>query len=202
MKHLNDDRLRTMREDARKATKGRWGAWGMSLLCGVSGMNADTAEHLADVYTKDEHGRPRTFDLDHIVNFQPEEAMALVDEVLHLRAVVRRAADPTVDYAVRQRLLRDAAMGTPIVWGEPTQRVPANALRGALPDEDPAREAQWQANRSGERVAYQNDEGAWVEAEPLGMIGWKAKAEERFREYGWTRLANLMARWDERGLGA
>lgn len=50
-------------------------------------------------------------------------------------------------------------------------------------------------------IEQQNPDGSWGPAEPMGMIGWKAKLEERLRRRGFKRLANFFARWDERGLG-
>lgn len=50
-------------------------------------------------------------------------------------------------------------------------------------------------------IHQQNPDGSWSPAEPLPMQGWKARAEERVRRRGFKRLANLLARWDERGLG-
>lgn len=50
-------------------------------------------------------------------------------------------------------------------------------------------------------VHRQNQDGSWSPAEPLGMQGWKGKLEERLRGWGLKRLPNLLARWDERGLG-
>lgn len=47
----------------------------------------------------------------------------------------------------------------------------------------------------------QNPDGSWSDAEPLPYTGWKARLEDRLRGLGWTRLPNLLARWDERGLG-
>lgn len=49
---------------------------------------------------------------------------------------------------------------------------------------------------------YKQDEnGEWVEADEIPMQGWKAKLEQWFLMWGFPRLANFMARWDERGLG-
>lgn len=50
-------------------------------------------------------------------------------------------------------------------------------------------------------IQQQNPDGTWSDAEPIPYIGWKARLEQRLRRRGLTRLANLMARWDERGLG-
>jgi hypothetical protein len=47
----------------------------------------------------------------------------------------------------------------------------------------------------------ENPDGSWSEATPLPMQGWKARLEERLRKRGWKRLPNLLAWWDERGLG-
>lgn len=47
----------------------------------------------------------------------------------------------------------------------------------------------------------QRADGSWVPAEPLPYIGWKARLEQRCRRRGLTWLANLLAAWDERGLG-
>lgn len=47
----------------------------------------------------------------------------------------------------------------------------------------------------------QNPDGSWTDAKPLPAMGWKGLAEVRLRRRGWTRLANLFAWWDERGLG-
>lgn len=49
----------------------------------------------------------------------------------------------------------------------------------------------------------QNPDGSWSPAEPLPFIGWKARLEQwcRRRHGRWVVLANLLARWDERGLG-
>lgn len=46
-----------------------------------------------------------------------------------------------------------------------------------------------------------NDDGSWSPAVPIGPIGWKAKSERWFRGNGMNRIANLLGRWDERGLG-
>lgn len=50
-------------------------------------------------------------------------------------------------------------------------------------------------------VSQQNPDGSFSPAEPLSMIGWKAKLEEFFRRMRLKKLANVMASWDERGLG-
>lgn len=65
----------------------------MCLLAGEPGMTEDTAEHIADFYTKDRRGKPRTFDLDHVVNFQPRVAVEMIDEVLALREAVAEMAE-------------------------------------------------------------------------------------------------------------
>jgi hypothetical protein len=44
-------------------------------------------------------------------------------------------------------------------------------------------------------------DGAWVPAEPLPYLGWKAKVEQWVLRHGMTRLGRFMGRWDERGLG-
>lgn len=41
----------------------------------------------------------------------------------------------------------------------------------------------------------------WREAKPVPYQGWKARLEHWLRAKGMKRLANLMAVWDERGLG-
>lgn len=197
---LTDDRLREFRERATKASAGRWGAWGMSLLTGEPGMNEDTATPLASFHTTDEHGRPRTFDLDHAVNMQPSNAIALIDEVLALRKAKR-------DLVEALRFTREYVGPG---WLPPIEGWSwYDALREHAPEVLAAMEAHVTQPEPdphllpvgrGHTQVLDPDHG-WVDAEPLGMQGWKGKAEERFREYGWTRLANLMARWDERGLG-
>lgn len=47
----------------------------------------------------------------------------------------------------------------------------------------------------------QNADGSWSPVEPLPWLGWKARTENRLRRRGWARLANVLAAWDERGLG-
>lgn len=43
--------------------------------------------------------------------------------------------------------------------------------------------------------------GEWRVAKSIPNTGWKAKTEQWLRKKGFKRLANLMAAWDERGLG-
>lgn len=50
-------------------------------------------------------------------------------------------------------------------------------------------------------VQRQNPDGSWSPAEPLPWMGPVAKAENWLRKHGLTRLANALARWDERKLG-
>lgn len=50
-------------------------------------------------------------------------------------------------------------------------------------------------------VQQQNPDGSWSDAKPLPYIGWKARLEQWFRRPRSTRIANLLAAWDERGLG-
>jgi hypothetical protein len=47
----------------------------------------------------------------------------------------------------------------------------------------------------------QNEGGSWEEAEPLPYLGWKAKLENRLRNVGFIKIANFLARLDERSLG-
>lgn len=49
-------------------------------------------------------------------------------------------------------------------------------------------------------VTRQNPDGTWSLAEPLPMMGWKAKLENKARRRGWNRVAGFFAAWDERGL--
>lgn len=51
------------------------------------------------------------------------------------------------------------------------------------------------------QIHQQNPDGSWSPATPIPMRGWKARLEERLRRRGWKRLPNLLAKWDERGLG-
>lgn len=43
--------------------------------------------------------------------------------------------------------------------------------------------------------------GEWRTMKPEPYSGWKARLEQWFRAKKMKRLANLMAAWDERGLG-
>lgn len=52
-----------------------------------------------------------------------------------------------------------------------------------------------------DKPMQQNPDGSWSEATPLPYYGWKAKTEQWCRRHHLTRLANLLAWWDERGLG-
>lgn len=47
----------------------------------------------------------------------------------------------------------------------------------------------------------QKDDGTWVEATPLPAKGWKATFEKFFHNCGLNGLADLMSKWDEKGLG-
>lgn len=50
-------------------------------------------------------------------------------------------------------------------------------------------------------IERQNADGSWSPAKPIGYRGWKAKLEQLFYKLRMKRLADLMGRWDERGLG-
>ena len=50
-------------------------------------------------------------------------------------------------------------------------------------------------------IERQNPDGSWSPAEPMSMIGWKAKTEEWLRRWHVPVIPNVLARWDERGLG-
>jgi hypothetical protein len=50
-------------------------------------------------------------------------------------------------------------------------------------------------------VQQRNPAGSWSDATPLPTQGIVARVEERLRHRGWTRVANLLAAWDERHLG-
>ena len=50
-------------------------------------------------------------------------------------------------------------------------------------------------------VHRQMPDGSWEPAEPMPFQGWKARLEQWCRRHRLTRPANLLARWDERGLG-
>lgn len=50
-------------------------------------------------------------------------------------------------------------------------------------------------------VYQKNPDGSWTPATPLPMLGWKGRTEEWLRRRGRHHLADLLARWDERGLG-
>lgn len=50
------------------------------------------------------------------------------------------------------------------------------------------------------RPQQQNPDGSWSPATPLPYVGWKARLEERLRRRGFSRLANVLAAWDERGM--
>lgn len=268
---LTTRRLRQVREDAELATHGRWGAWGTSLLVDpTGGANADTADRIADFYTTDGRGRPQTFNLDHAVNMQPLNAIAMVDEILELRDAVLDLVQairltreyvgpevlPALDgwewYEALRKHAPSTLTGVPSGVDEADESraqfiehmrhhgdpdgIAAGAYdvvqqaRGIPPvrtishlvllsradlEDHPSARAQIEAEQGriigmsgGDGPPHcvqppqrRNDDGTWEDAEPLGMIGWKAKLEERFRHYGWTRLSNFMARWDERGLG-
>lgn len=91
---LTMSRLRDLAYAATRATQGRWGAFGTSLLVDETGAaNADTATPIGYFTTVDDHGRPQTFDLDYAVAFQPLTGHALVEEVLALREANRDLAD-------------------------------------------------------------------------------------------------------------
>lgn len=49
-------------------------------------------------------------------------------------------------------------------------------------------------------VHQQRPDGSWGPATPIGPQGPIAKVEFWLRARGWTRLANLLGRIDERGL--
>jgi hypothetical protein len=52
------------------------------------------------------------------------------------------------------------------------------------------------------KVPYmRNEDGSWVEAEPIPFIGWKAKTGDWFFRWGFPRMGRFMAWWDELGLG-
>jgi hypothetical protein len=69
-----------IRADAEKATPGRWKSWGMQALADQDGTSdVDTAVPVASTFSCDEAGRPRTYDLDHIIGMQPAVALAVAD---------------------------------------------------------------------------------------------------------------------------
>lgn len=43
--------------------------------------------------------------------------------------------------------------------------------------------------------------GEWRRMKPVACSGWKAHLEQWLRKKGMKRFANIMAAWDERGLG-
>lgn len=46
----------------------------------------------------------------------------------------------------------------------------------------------------------ENPDGKWVEAEPLGPQTGAAVLEQWFRKRGFNRVADLLGRFDEKGL--
>jgi hypothetical protein len=52
-----------------------------------------------------------------------------------------------------------------------------------------------------EWVYMRNRNGSVESIQPLPYYGWKAKLETKLRRHGFNRIANILARWDERGLG-
>ena len=49
-------------------------------------------------------------------------------------------------------------------------------------------------------IHRQNDDGTWSPARPIPATR-VLRAERWMRRRGWRRLADALARWDERGLG-
>lgn len=49
-------------------------------------------------------------------------------------------------------------------------------------------------------VQKQNENGSWSDAEPVAPT-FLFRVEMKLRSMGFKRLANLMARWDERKVG-
>lgn len=53
-----------------------------------------------------------------------------------------------------------------------------------------------------EQWTYIRNKNGTVESiKPLPYYGWKAKLESKLRRRGFNRMANILAWWDERGLG-
>lgn len=50
-------------------------------------------------------------------------------------------------------------------------------------------------------VVQQNEDGSWSEATPVPAQGAVAKVEFYLRSKGFKKIPNLLAKWDERGLG-
>lgn len=48
---------------------------------------------------------------------------------------------------------------------------------------------------------YQNEDGNWKEAQPIGPQGFLAKVEFALRARGFKTIPDAIARWDERKLG-
>lgn len=217
---LSDERLADMLATAQGASQGRWGAWGMTLLVSEDeAMNVDTATKIGDFYTTDDRGRPRTFDLSHVANMQPMTTIALIEEVQRLRKARRDLAQAIVhtrEYvdvdgkllppiegwswydALREHapefLPRQHEHGVECAFGSPTCPEFARPATGALHDEDPAREARWQAARIGQPVMYDGDKIAYPENWDAAPTDWRDDLAERFREYGWHRMAKFVER--------
>lgn len=81
---MTADTLKRLAEEAlamsKKATPGKWGAFGMGLYAGGDG-NVRDANHIADFFTTDGDGRLRTFDLSFCISARtslPQLALAVL----------------------------------------------------------------------------------------------------------------------------
>lgn len=73
-------RLDEDEERARRATQGVWKIWGMAVMADQDGTSsADTAVDVAHTVMADEHGKPRTFDAQHIARHDPARVLAEVE---------------------------------------------------------------------------------------------------------------------------
>lgn len=87
-------RLDEIEATARKATQGHWKPWGMQVLADQDGTsNVDTARPVCSTYYRNEEGRRRTFDADHIALNDPAAVLAMV---AGLRAVVALCGDNAI----------------------------------------------------------------------------------------------------------
>jgi hypothetical protein len=50
-------------------------------------------------------------------------------------------------------------------------------------------------------IYRRNPDGSYEPAEPVPYYGWKARCEQWCLRHKMRRMANMLARWDERGLG-
>ena len=89
---MTDLNLTELRKVAEAATPGVWKLWGMSVMADQDGTsNVDTAVSVAHTLYRDEHGKPRTWDAQHIATFDPPTVLALLDRVAELESQLRAA---------------------------------------------------------------------------------------------------------------